>query len=78
MRACMDRPDRTAVLAAAQRPVLFIGGEQDRVVSLRRQRESAEAASAVLEIITGAAHQVPLEQPVALAGALSAWLDGRA
>jgi pimeloyl-ACP methyl ester carboxylesterase len=77
MRACLARPDRTSVLERSQLPMLFVAGEQDRVVSLRRQRQSADAARAELKIIAGAGHQAPLEQPRALAELLSDWLAER-
>lgn len=72
-RACARRPDRTKVLADTKVPVLFIGGEHDRVVSLRRQQESAAAAKADFVVLAGAGHQAPLEQPQALAEALQGW-----
>jgi pimeloyl-ACP methyl ester carboxylesterase len=75
LRACMARPDRTGVLAATPHPVLFVTGEQDRVVSLRRQQDSARAARADLRVLPGAGHQVPLEQPIALAEVLSTWIS---
>jgi len=72
-RACARRPDRTQVLANTEVPVLFIGGEHDRVVSLRRQQESAAAAKADFRLLAGAGHQAPLEQPQALAEAFQDW-----
>jgi len=76
-RACIARPDRKALLAATDCPRMFVSGDGDRIVPLSRQTASAEAAGVALKLIAGAGHLLPIEQPAALADAMTAWLAGR-
>lgn len=77
-RACVARPDRTSLVAASDCPRMFVSGDADRIVTLGRQRASAEAAGVPLQLIEGAGHLLPIEKPAALARALNAWLADRA
>ena len=75
-RALMDRPDQTATLAAFPGPALVLMGEEDRLCPLDRHRLMAELMpQARLEIVPGAGHLPPLEQPEATSAALRRWLD---
>ena len=74
LQACMTRPDRHDVLRQTDKPLLLMAGDQDRVVPIGRQKASAEAADAELVIVTGAGHQVPLEQPQVVGARLRDWL----
>jgi pimeloyl-ACP methyl ester carboxylesterase len=74
-RALMDRPDQTATLAAFRGPALVLMGEEDRLCPLDRHRLMAELMpQARLEIVPGAGHLPPLEQPEATNAALRGWL----
>ena len=74
-RACMARPDRTAVLAAARCPVLVVAAADDRVIPTAAQKVLAQSLPAARYVeIEAAGHMLPLEQPAALADALRPWL----
>lgn len=71
----LSRPDRRALLPALTIPTLVIGGGEDAIAPPEFQREIAAAMpEAQLHIVPGAGHFVPLEDPVACALALAAWL----
>ena len=74
-RALMDRPDQTGTLAAFRGPALILMGEEDRLCPIDRHRLMADLMpQARLEIVPGAGHLPPLEQPEATNAALRAWL----
>ena len=74
-RALMHRPDQTATLAAFRGPALVLMGEEDRLCPIDRHRLMADLMpQARLEIVPGAGHLPPLEQPEATNAALRAWL----
>ncbi len=76
MRACITRPDRTALLAQYAGPRLMIATEQDKVVPAALMREiQAEMPDVPLVAIDHCGHLLPLEKPQAMADALAAWLD---
>ncbi|MEN9773129.1 MAG: hypothetical protein RL322_199 [Pseudomonadota bacterium] len=75
MRACMVRPDRTALLSALRVPRLLIAAEQDKVVPAAQMRAIADEIPGLSCIrIDHSGHLLPLEQPAALANALAGWL----
>jgi len=74
-RALMDRPDQAATLAAFRGPALVLMGQEDRLCPLDRHRLMAELMpQARLEVVPGAGHLPPLEQPEATTAALRRWL----
>jgi pimeloyl-ACP methyl ester carboxylesterase len=76
MRACISRPDRTALLANFGGPRLMITAEQDKVVPAALMREiQAEMPQVPLVAIDHCGHLLPLENPPAMAEALAKWLD---
>lgn len=77
LRALAERPDSTEVLETINRPVLIVVGEEDRVTppSLARKMHEAIAGS-TLEIIAGAGHMTPVEQPQRFIAVLEQFLDG--
>lgn len=78
-RACMVRPDRTAVVAAARCPVLVVAAADDRVIPTAAQKSFAQSLPAARYVeIDVAGHMLPLEQPAALAEALRTWLGAAA
>ena len=73
--ALRTRADLRAVLPDLDRPVLIACGAEDRLCPPAWHRELADGAPrATLHIVPGAGHMLPLEQPAALAAALSGWL----
>jgi len=73
-RAAMNRPDRTALLAAATGPLLLAAGERDPLAPAERLMAVARIAPrAEVAIVPGAGHLLPLERPAALAAALTRW-----
>ncbi|QHE84286.1 alpha/beta fold hydrolase [Hydrogenophaga sp. BPS33] len=74
VRATMDRKDRSHLLDGAV-PTLWLAGSHDAVVPVQRQaEEAAKARHCEWVEISGAGHLLPLEQPSAVALALSTWM----
>lgn len=67
---------RDGIAAAALRcPTLVIGADRDSLRSEQETRELAEAIpGAMLEVIKPSGHMLPVEQPQALASAMTGWL----
>ncbi len=75
-RAAIGRPDRTWLVQQYTGPVLIACGADDKVIPAAKASALAEGiAGARLRIFEQCGHLVPLEQPQALAGALSDWFD---
>lgn len=73
-RAAMDRPDRAALLTDFATPLLLAAGERDPLAPAERLTAIARSAPrAEVVIVPGAGHLLPLEQPAALAAALTTW-----
>ncbi len=62
-RGMRDRPDRTAVLAGLEVPVLVVVGEHDALVPVSEAEEMAAVAGARLEVVPGVGHMPPMEAP---------------
>jgi len=73
--ACAVRPSRADFLIGCKLPVAVVGGEADKVVSLKRQAATASLAGVAPIVIPGAGHQVPLERPELLADVIASWLN---
>lgn len=74
-RAVIDRPDRTALLAQAGKPVLMLAADTDRAVPAALMRQMAAAVpGAIYEEIAESGHLLPLEQPAAMAASLGRWI----
>lgn len=74
--ALRDRPDRQAALAAYRGPALVLMGEADRLCPLDRHAlMHGLMPQSRLEIVAGAGHLPPLEQPETTAAHLRAWLE---
>lgn len=70
--AMRDRPDGMALLRDCGKPLAVVHGDEDGVVPLAAARDLAAALpSCGFTSVRGAAHFAPLEQPVAVAAALS-------
>ncbi|QJW85601.1 alpha/beta fold hydrolase [Ramlibacter terrae] len=70
-RAIMARADHRAALAALDLPVTVLVGHADRITPPELSREiAALVPGAQLEVIAGAGHMLPAEQPHAVATAL--------
>jgi YbgC/YbaW family acyl-CoA thioester hydrolase len=78
--AMRDRPDSTGILAdLAHVPTLVVVGEDDPITPPATARELANAIpGARLEVVSGAAHLPPLEQPKAVARMLAEFIAGTA
>lgn len=74
----MSREEGVAVLAAFDKPILVVRGEEDELVAEQDVWSTVEAAvgspSAKALTVPGAAHLVPLERPLELAEAIAAML----
>lgn len=75
-KALQRRPDQQKVLRTAATPTLFIAGAHDRVVPLRRQEFARDLMpKSVLKVLPDAGHLPMLEEPEAVTGAISAFLN---
>jgi pimeloyl-ACP methyl ester carboxylesterase len=76
VQALLGRPDATATLAALTVPVLLLCGAQDgwsppeRHLAICRIVQDGQ-----LQIIEGAGHMLPMEQPRIMAQAIRAWMQ---
>lgn len=76
-RACAIRPDRGALLAAHDGPVLVLAAREDRVITCADQAAMAERVGADLQIVEGAGHMLPAERPDQVSANLGDWLAER-
>ncbi len=78
LTAMRDRADSTDLLAGlGERPVLVVSGEQDHLIPPAVARELAAAIpGARFELVPGAGHLPPLEQPEATTRILQEFLAG--
>ena len=73
MRAISARQGHRAVLEQLRLPVQLLCGEHDRVTPPARSQELAEwIPCARLQLVPGAGHMLPMEQPQAVVNALMA------
>lgn len=76
VQALLGRPDATATLAALDVPVLLLCGAQDSwSPPERHQVISRIVRRGQLQIIEGAGHMLPMEQPRIMARAIQAWMQ---
>ncbi|MDT4854413.1 3-oxoadipate enol-lactonase [compost metagenome] len=76
VQALLGRPDATATLAALAVPVLLLCGAQDGwSPPTRHQVVSRIVQRGQLQIIEGAGHMLPMEQPQIMARAIQAWMQ---
>ena len=77
IRALLSRPDAGKTLPAITCPVLLMTGAQDRWSPEAQHREMAAMTSdSTVEIIDGAGHFLPIEQPDRTAGTIQKWRSG--
>lgn len=75
IRALLGRPDATPVLATIDCPTLLLCGRDDTWSPLARHEQMRELiANAELDVIEDSGHMTTMEQPQAVADALSRWL----
>lgn len=75
IRALIERPDAEAVLPSISVPTLLLSGTRDRWSPLEQHRAmQLRIPHASLVSIEDAGHMAPVEQPVAVAGAMREWL----
>jgi pimeloyl-ACP methyl ester carboxylesterase len=76
-RALQRRRDQQKTLRRTTIPVLILAGAQDGLVPVRRQSFMADLMpSARVQLIEGAGHLLPLEQPEAVSKALAGFFRG--
>lgn len=76
-RALQRRRDQQKTLRRAAMPALVLAGAHDTIVPVRRQSFMADLMpSARVQVIEGAGHLLPLEQPEAVSHALEMFLNG--
>lgn len=74
--ALRTRGSQVDVLPALQMPVLLLVGKEDVLCPPAWHRRWASLApDASMEVIAGAGHMLPLEQPHAMASAITTWLQ---
>lgn len=77
VQALLGRPDASATLAALAAPVLLLCGAQDGWSPPERHATIARIVrDGQLQVIEGAGHMLPMEQPAAMAQAIQAWMRG--
>jgi pimeloyl-ACP methyl ester carboxylesterase len=75
--ALVNRPDASAYLGSITCPVLLVVGEEDQWSPVAQHAEMARLLPRPrLEVIPGAGHFAPLEQPEAVAGLVAEFLTG--
>ncbi|WP_428654623.1 alpha/beta fold hydrolase [Runella sp.] len=75
-KAIMNRPDRTAVLRAANVPVLFIFGKEDKLISFEKNIGLSEVPSnSHTLILKEAGHMGMVEDPKAAANAIKEFME---
>jgi pimeloyl-ACP methyl ester carboxylesterase len=76
VQALLGRPDATATLAALPAPVLLLCGVQDSWSPPERHLAISRIVQrGQLQIIEGAGHMLPMEQPQVMARAIRAWMQ---
>ena len=77
IRALLERPDATELLARIRVPTLVLCGRQDGWAPVRQHEEIAAriGGAATLRVIENAGHMCTMEQPAAVAEALLQWLQ---
>lgn len=74
--AIMNRAESHAILGQITCPTSILIGEADQVTPIQLSRKMRDSIpNANLMLIEGAGHMAPLEQPQAVAAALSQWLS---
>lgn len=75
-RAMQRRPDQQKTLRKLKIPTLILCGELDRLTPVRRHEFLATLVNGgKLDVVPGAGHLPPLEQPEATTKLLRAWLE---
>jgi len=74
-KAIMERPDSRDSLWRIRCPTLVLCGEEDQLTPRKRHEEIAAAiGGSKLAVLPGCGHMSPLEKPLEVNRALSAWL----
>jgi len=75
IRALLNRPDASVQLSSISVPTLVVAGEKDRwATPAQHEKLAAAIPGAVLKVIEGSGHFVPLEAPAPFTAALRDWL----
>jgi pimeloyl-ACP methyl ester carboxylesterase len=77
IKALLDRPDATPVLAATRCPALVLCGREDAWAVLDVHRDmAARLPNARLVIVETCGHMATMERPEAVTAALAGWFSG--
>jgi len=75
MRAVMTRPDQRSMIAGLMLNALVVAGSDDPLIPIDDARAAAQAIPhARFELMPGAGHLIPWEQPQALAMLMRSWI----
>jgi len=75
IHALLNRPEAASMLERVRVPLLLLAAEQDRWSPVEQHEEMRRLCpAAVLEVIPGAGHMAPVENPAAVAAALADWI----
>ena len=75
IQALLNRPEAATVLTHVRVPLLLLGADQDTWSPVEQHETMLRLCpSAVLRIVRGAGHMAPVEQPGAVADALTDWI----
>jgi pimeloyl-ACP methyl ester carboxylesterase len=75
LEGLMGRPDRSALLPGLDLPALVVAGDEDTLTPVESAQAMAEALpQARLEVIPGAGHTSVVERPIAVSGAIEAFI----
>jgi pimeloyl-ACP methyl ester carboxylesterase len=76
LRALRDRPDSTSTLGRIGVPALVVAGDDDQIAPAAEMEAMARAIpGAKFRVVHGAGHLAPLEQPLAVRGAIRGFLQ---
>jgi pimeloyl-ACP methyl ester carboxylesterase len=77
IKALLERPDATPVLAGIRCPTLVLCGREDSWSTLSIHKEiAARIPQSKLVVIENCGHMAPIERPERVTAALVAWLEG--
>lgn len=76
LRALRDRPDSTSTLGRIGVPALVVAGDDDQIAPAAEMESMTRAIpGAQFSVVRGAGHLAPLEQPLAVSGAIRRFLE---
>jgi pimeloyl-ACP methyl ester carboxylesterase len=76
IKALLERPDASDVLAQVQIPTLVMAGEFDAWASSQQHQQIADLVPArpTVDVVVGAGHMMMMEKPEAVTASFLSWL----